>query len=285
MGKRNGVTGSEHKQAFAKLVEQNAQKHSKQEVFSDFCEMSAISISNAVDRTRRDEREARYLDIAKRYNTDELNRFAEMLAHVVLELETGFSDVLGSLFMQLALGDSWKGQFFTPYEVSYLMAALTYEDVTEQIKHQGFVQINEPCVGAGGMAIASADVLQKQGINYQQHLHVAATDLDKRACHMAYIQLALLHVPAIVTHGNALCPEAQTYSHWFTPAHVLGQWDEKLKIRWFVDAFTERCSQSAAIAPRTSVTPTEYQSAIDVIKTDSQAAQLSLFDDPLDCTQ
>ncbi|PHV12046.1 N-6 DNA methylase [Chitinimonas sp. BJB300] len=285
MGKRNRVTGSEHKQAFANLVKQNAQKHNMHDVFSDFCEMSAISISNAVDRTRRDEREARYLDIAKRYNTDELNRFPEMLAHVVLELETGFSDVLGSLFMQLGLGDSWKGQFFTPYEISYLMAMMTYGDVAEQIKQQGFVRLYEPCVGAGGMVIATADVLQKHGINYQQQLHVTATDLDKRACHMAYIQLALLHVPAIVTHGNALCPEAQTYSHWFTPAHVLGKWEEKLKIRWFVDAFTDLCSQPSSVEPHTTVTPTECRSAIDVIKTDSQAAQLSLFEDPLDSNQ
>ena len=36
--------------------------------------------------------------------------------------------------------------------------------------------------------------------------------------------------PAIVIHGNALWPE-QTWSHWVTPAHVLGFWDHRLRRR------------------------------------------------------
>jgi len=31
-------------------------------------------------------------------------------------------------------------------------------------------------------------------INYQQHLHVTAIDIDPKCVHMAYVQFALLHI-------------------------------------------------------------------------------------------
>jgi hypothetical protein len=40
-----------------------------------------------------------------------------------------------------------------------------------------------------------------------------------RAVHMAYIQLSLLHVPAVVVHGNTLSLEE--WGYWYTPAHIL----------------------------------------------------------------
>lgn len=61
----------------------------------------------------------------------------------------------------------------------------------------------------------------------QQRLHVTAIDVDQTAAHMAYIQLTLLHIPAIVVRGNALWPD-NTRSTWVTLAHVMGGWDRKL---------------------------------------------------------
>ncbi|SSK55792.1 Uncharacterised protein [Klebsiella pneumoniae] len=40
---------------------------------------------------------------------------AQLLAHVVNGLQNGFCDFLGNVFMQLELGDKYRGQFFTPY--------------------------------------------------------------------------------------------------------------------------------------------------------------------------
>ena len=77
--------------------------------------------------------------------------------------------------------------------------------------------------------IACADELREQGINYQRCIHVTAQDLDATACHMAYVQLSLQHIPAIVIRGNSLAVEVREY--WVTPAHVLGFWDAKLSRR------------------------------------------------------
>src|SRR2546430_15704474 len=57
-------------------------------------------------------------------------------------------------------------------------------------------------------------------------LHVTAIDLDILAVHMAYVQCTLLHIPAIIVHGDTLRDE--TYSVWRTFAHVMGLWDAKL---------------------------------------------------------
>ena len=46
---------------------------------------------------------------------------------------------------------------------------------------------------------------------------------------MAYIHFSLLHIPAIVVHGNSLTLEE--WDHWATPAHILGFWDHRLKNR------------------------------------------------------
>jgi hypothetical protein len=72
------------------------------------------------------------------------------------------------------------------------------------------------------MIIALAHAMREAGFNQQQTLHVTAVDVDIRAVHMAYIQLSLLHIPAVIVHGNALTLEE--WSHWHTPARVLGGW-------------------------------------------------------------
>jgi hypothetical protein len=152
-----------------------------------------------------------------------------MLGELVLALEYGPDDVLGKVFGELDLGNSARGQFFTPYALCRLMARLnvgTGTEVRQRIEQRGFIRLNEPAVGAGAMVIAMAESLQEQQINYQQHLHVIAQDVDSRAVHMAYLQFSLLHIPAVVILGNTLTLEER--EHWYTPAHILGLWRTKL---------------------------------------------------------
>ncbi len=222
---------------FVKLIRANATRYRLHEVFRDFCEMAALSISNSVDRSQYAAREAAFLTIEARYSESERARFSQMLAQVVVSLESGFSDCLGQLFMTLELGDHWKGQFFTPYAVSGLMARLTMGDPAHELERRGFVTVNEPACGAGGMLIAFADTLRERGLNHSQSMHAVAVDIDPTAVHMTYIQLSLIGVPAIVVHGNALWPSEKPWSQWATPVHVWGGWDERLALRDQVDAF------------------------------------------------
>ncbi|CAG9255109.1 hypothetical protein PUN4_230105 [Paraburkholderia unamae] len=84
------------------------------------------------------------------------------------------------------------------------------------------------------MVIATAEAFHDAGLNYQQAMHATCIDIDPCCVHMAYLQLSLLHIPAIIVHGNALTQEV--WGHWFTPAHVLGGWSARLRSRRAIDA-------------------------------------------------
>lgn len=240
--------GLDHQKEFIKLVALNSRKYRKHEVFRDFCELAALSISNVVDLQQREAREARYMQIVARYDLAEAERFPIMLAHVTMALESGFQDCLGKLFMSLELGDHWKGQFFTPYPISYLMARLSIDGAADVIESKGFITVNEPAAGAGAMLIGVANVLNDMGLNYQRCMHAIAQDIDETAVHMCYIQLSLLHVPGLVIQGNSLMVEER--SHWYTPAHVLGGWDLKLRRQYAHRAQgQDSCVQSSSPDP------------------------------------
>src|SRR5262249_46296940 len=159
------------------------------------------------DLLQREKREARYLEIVKRYQPDELAKFPKMLAELTLALEEEPCDILGRTFHDLELHNKWSGQYFSPYSLCRMMAKMTLSDedgVRAKIAERGFVTAQEPACGSGAMVIALAHEMREMGINYQQHLHVTAVDVDPKCVHMAYVQFALLHIPAVIIHGNTL---------------------------------------------------------------------------------
>jgi len=230
MARRQCKTGTSepwrHRRALIEKLRHLARRHGMDRVFADFIELSCCSLSNAVDKSQFAVRESRYHEIRKRYTTEELQHFSEMLALLALVMEeAGFDDVLGGLFMTLDLGSKRSGQVFTPYPVSRMMAMVTMGASPELPPH-GFFNAIEPACGAGGIVVAMADTLHQAGMNYQRHLHVTCIDIDLRCVHMTYLQVSLLHIPAIVVHGNALSGEV--WDRWYTPAHVLGRWGARL---------------------------------------------------------
>lgn len=212
----------DHKNKLIKLIEKAAYRHGTWEIFSDFVEIAAITISNSVDRTQFDQREKKYLEVIKRYNKEEAALFPEMFAELVLALEKSATDILGELFMELELGSKWKGQVFTPMSVCRAMAQMTLINAKQLVKEKGFITVMEPASGGGALIIALANELKDLGLNYQQTMVVEAADLDIKAVYMSYIQFSLLGIPAVVFHRNTLTME--TYSAWKTPAYILGGW-------------------------------------------------------------
>lgn len=215
-------------QDMVQLIHQLSYRHSTNKIFADFVEMSAIALSNATDKTQFEPREKRYMEIVKHYTPEELKEFPTLLGMLVNHLEKVPQDVLGEVFHTLELHNERKGQFFTPFPICRMMAKMIIGSSPQEISNQhGFITISEPACGTGAMIIAAVQELKDNGINYQQAVHVTAVDLDLTCVHAAYVQFSLLHIPAVVVHGNTLSLEE--FSHWYTPAHVLGLWDHKLK--------------------------------------------------------
>ena len=226
--------------------------------------MSSCRATNAnrVDLRHRDAREARYLQIVGAYKPAEVARFPEALGALALALEQEPADVLGSVFMELELGNRWKGQFFTPFHLCRAMAALQMGDgVAGEIAAKGYVTANDPCVGGGAMPLAFAAELRAAGLDPARHLHVTAQDVDSTAVHMAYVQLSLMGVPAVVILGNSLTLEAR--EHWYTPAHVLGGWSQRLRgLTPISDVIAAIASAAASGEPANAAPPAAGQLAM-----------------------
>lgn len=208
-------------------------RHMPWRVFADFVELATISLSQPF--VRSPVREERYAQILRPYSGEEANALAKLLAFVVEGLERDQpnpDDFLGRAFMRLELNDHWKGQYFTPMPVARCMAEMNIADTGAD--QPEILTACDPACGSGVMIIALANALRAAGVNYQHRLHVTAQDIDATAAHMAFIQLALLHVPAIVVVGDSLMPpdrpEAQR-DVYYTPAHCLGFWSAKLRRR------------------------------------------------------
>ncbi|WP_245656624.1 N-6 DNA methylase [Novosphingobium naphthalenivorans] len=235
-------------------------------------EAIAIALSNAVDLKHREKREKRYLEIVGRYDRDIVETFPKILAEVVSALEAEPGDVLGTVYGELELHNVARGQFFTPYILCQTMAQAiigSRESLLELIERNGFVSAMEPACGAGSLIIALAEAMRQEGVNYQQHLHVTAIDIDTRAVHMAYVQFTLMHIPAVVVVGNSLSMEMR--DHWYTPAHILGGWSARLSRR-DAEAAAQRLLNPPA-TPETAFEPADPRRA----DTTGTPRQLSLF--------
>ena len=207
------------KKEFISSFSKVAAVHDKWQTFCDFVEMAAIAISNQCDVVHHEEREARYLKIAEGYTRDELLVFADMLGDIMMACqyyEDVPHDVMGELFHELEMHNKWHGQFFTPMHIASLMGELQMFDIDARLVEQDYITVNEPCVGAGAMLLGFAGAMKKRKYDYTEKMRAVATDIDLKCVHMAYIQLSLYSIPAVVIHGNTLTVEE--WSHWFTPA-------------------------------------------------------------------
>jgi hypothetical protein len=245
---------TDHHRSVIQILESFQPQHRLARVWEDFIAATACAISSAVEPARREARELAYAQIKKRYSPDQMSKFSECLAHVTCALEERYQDFLGSLYMGLDLGNRNSGQFFTPYEVSSLMARVNFgENIAAQVEEQGgFITLMDPCIGGGAMVIAAAEIFRELNLSTHRAMHVTGVDIDITAVQMSYIQLSLLNVPAIILHGNSLNPDPykgwNTESAWRTPAHCLFGWGRRLYDREQRQGALQSSTQEAAPA-------------------------------------
>ena len=228
--------GSQSDQPFIKLYRELTYRWTPWEVWQDFVTMYACAISNAVDKSHFNEREAMYLKRIQKYSKKEQELFPQLAAEVVLALEKNpEQDFLGKIFMELNLSNDSGGQFFTPYNVCRMMAEMTVGDVVMHVKKHGYITINDPACGAGATLIAAvhatAKPLSEAGFNWQNHVLVTAQDIDYTVALMCYIQLSLLGTAAYIKIGNTFTEpmgSADTLeNYWFTPMYFSGVWSAR----------------------------------------------------------
>jgi len=204
-----------------KIVEKLAYRYGRHTVWDDWIYMSAASMSQAMDF--RQGREDEYLRRINSYDKEYHTLFAEMLGELAFAYEEEcFGDILGDIYSSLELTNKKNGQFFTPYHVCKMMAAMqtSKEHLPVEIQNKGYITVNDPCCGAGAMLIAFAEQCLECGINYQQSVLFVAQDIDPVAARMCYVQMSQLGMPGYVIIGNTFIP-SDNYDIWFTPMYFL----------------------------------------------------------------
>lgn len=226
-----------HMKTIEKLFDSLCGKYSRWEVWQDFIVMSATAISNAADHIHADRREENFRKIAAKYSASEHHVFAKMLSEVVMGLdENSDQDLLGTLYMNLNLGNDHAGQFFTPYNVCRMMAGMTYGcDLADQFKGKEWISCNDCASGAGATLIAFANECRRNHINYQTDVLFVAQDIDYICACMCYIQLSLLGCAGYVVVGDTLANPSVCYDStgllpidsgnvWYTPMFNSNVW-------------------------------------------------------------
>lgn len=232
--KKEEIIGTEKE--FMDVFKTLCYSRSAWEVWSDLMTVMACSLSNVTDRTPRhyEKREKEYEICIKKLGSVETA--SKLFAIITMALERNpEQDFLGKLYMTLELGNHWKGQFFTPYNVCQCMAEINIGDgLEEHIKRVGYISVNDPACGAGATLIAAANSFKRKGINYQRDVLFVGQDIDRVVGMMCYIQLSLLGCPGYIviantltnpTCGSTLIPmEKESQEFWYTPFYSRPEW-------------------------------------------------------------
>lgn len=185
-------------------------------MFNDCIEMFALSIQNIFCFGQTFEKnENRYKDITKNYSESEIETIVKIFAEITNALEANpFQDFLGDLYMQLDMGSSALGQFFTPYTVSYAMAESSFDEknAKAELSKKGYISVLEPAVGGGANVIAFCEVLKNHDINYQTQCVIVCQELSKLTALMCYTALSLIGCAAVVKIGDSL---SDPYTNYF----------------------------------------------------------------------
>jgi type I restriction-modification system DNA methylase subunit len=164
------------------------------DVFRTFLTLSFCALSVG-------QREAMYLEEAKRWKKEQLNIFSEAFHALYSEMENQpYQDLLGDIHMALLSPKSkqYSGEFYTPHHVCLMIAKINLED-TDKI-----IRVLEPACGSGRMILACAEVYAKDFNRSPTRLRVQAWDVSRTAVMMTFINTTLWGIPCWILHGDTL---------------------------------------------------------------------------------
>ena len=97
------------------------------------------------------------------------------------------------------------------------------EELAEEISRaEALTGVASKIIDNASLVLAAADIMyNRHHLNISRNLLVVCSDIDTRCAHMAYLQLGLAGIPAIVCHQDTL--SLKTWDVWETPAYIM-QW-------------------------------------------------------------
>ncbi len=209
-----------------KISETTGGRISKPDTYSDFLAYCALLLSSRTDPVHTEQRLRALKQLQEKYSDSEWQVFhqgLEALCSTVSQntLAGRFDDLFAKTYMQLGASSRALKQDFTPPDLARLISNITFHP-GNTLPQKGFFDIGDHACGSGTLLLTAAESIAEKGFNPSAHLAVQAADLDIRCVHMAFLNLSLYGIPAVVIHGNALSLEE--HDRWYTPAYLLGRW-------------------------------------------------------------
>jgi len=218
-----------HSKAFIDLLKEASRHdghHRLSHTLTTFLDMSFRAVRGQLFhpgtqawRENEDRFEATASRLSERALVTEL--FAKMLGHMQLAMHLEPKDFIGPIFSEIATSAE-LGQFFTPPEVSELIARVTLADMPAKIadpSRTGPIALLEPTCGVGGMILAATNVMRELQCDIARDIHWTGVELDYRAMCAAYLQCAAAGIPATIYWGNSLTLDISLVTP--TPAALL----------------------------------------------------------------
>lgn len=213
--------------SFVKNLEFTNGKYDVKDIFREVISLTTFIIQAYMIGNK--EYLEQYNTLLKKYTDDEQLRLKELVLELaeIYNKQTEPVDLMTDIFGELGLGNKNTGQFFTPTNISDLMAKIVGIDANTEsdISKYGYTTLHEPTSGAGGMILAYARELKSKGYNPSKNLFVVAWDIDILCTYMTYVQLAMYDIPAVVVNGDTLA--LKEHFTLYTPQYYLGMWNFK----------------------------------------------------------
>ena len=229
-----------HERDIIKTLEKIDPSRTMPEKWRDFLTLASCAHKNAALPQHSEQwraNETKYMDVVERYKAknrrEDITGYAEALGSLTLAVARTGDDTLGRLHMEIAPNTN-LGQFYTPYSVAQLMAKMSMGSLKEEQLEKldngsGYLDMSDPACGAGVMALATIDEFENQGVDPRKHLRAYLTDVDERACDMAFLNMALRGIPAVITHGNTISGEV--FGRSMTAPYVNARYEDLMQKR------------------------------------------------------
>lgn len=212
---------------FIDLLNFSDGKYSIKDVFNDFVIIYAIAIKNKFYYEQDDE--DIYFSTIKKYEKDELDIFSELIVELqeIYSKEKEIRDVLGEIYFQIGSIKKENEQFFSPKSIGIINSILAQAYVVKE--KNDFNIIYDPTCGSGALLLYSAETLMDNDVDYTKKAFYWAQDIDFVCFCMAYIQMSIYGMPALVIWGDTI--SLQERKVYYTPEFFVGGWKEKIEKR------------------------------------------------------
>ncbi len=212
---------------FIDLLDFSNGKYDIKEVFNDFVIIYAIAIKNKFYYEQEDE--DIYFSTIKKYEKDELDIFPELIVELqeIYMKEREIRDVLGEIYFQIGSIKKGNKQFFSPKSIGIINSILVQVYMVKEEKD--FNTIYDPTCGSGTLLLYSAKTLIDNNIDYTKKAFYWGQDNDFVCFCMAYIQMSVYGMPALVILGDTI--SLQEKKVYYTPEFFIGGWKKKLEER------------------------------------------------------